>query len=170
MSQTLERSLVLLKPDAIDRGLIGEIVTRFERTGLKIAGLKLVWSDKDTALNHYTQDLADRRGQHVRDLMVDMITSGPIVAIVIEGVEAVEVVRKMVGETEPKSAAPGTIRGDYAHLSFKYADANEVGVFNLIHASANVEEAATEINTWFQDFELQDYKPGHTKYTIVEKE
>ena len=98
MSQTLERSLVLLKPDAIDRGLIGEIVTRFERTGLKIAGLKLVWSDKDTALNHYTQDLADRRGQHVRDLMVDMITSGPIVAIVIEGVEAVEVVRKMVAQ------------------------------------------------------------------------
>ncbi|MBT4349704.1 nucleoside-diphosphate kinase [bacterium] len=169
MSQTLEKSLVLLKPDAIDRGLIGEIITRFERTGLKIAGLKLLWSDKDTALKHYTEDLAERRGQHVRDLMIEMITSGPIVAIVVEGVEAVEVVRKMVGETEPKSAAPGTIRGDYAHLSFKYADAQKVGVFNLIHASANVEEAEVEIKTWFQDFELQDYKPDYTKHTIVEK-
>ena len=169
MSQKLERSLVLLKPDAIDRGLVGIILTRFERTGLKIVALKMVHSDEDTAAKHYTQDLADRRGQHVRDLMIEMITSGPIVAIVIEGVEAVEVVRKMVGETEPKSAAPGTIRGDFAHLSFKYADANQLGVFNLIHASANSEEAEVEISVWFNDFELQDYKPGYTKHTLLEK-
>lgn len=169
MDNKFERSLVLLKPDAVDRGLVGEIITRFERTGLKLAGLKLVWSDKDTAMKHYTEDLAERRGQHVRDMMIEMITSGPIVAIVIEGVEAVAVVRKMVGETEPKSAAPGTIRGDYAHLSFKYADANKVGVFNLIHASSNPEEAVVEIGVWFNDYELQDYKPGYTKHTLVEK-
>ncbi|MBP9802481.1 nucleoside-diphosphate kinase [Patescibacteria group bacterium] len=169
MDRKFERSLVLLKPDAVDRGLIGEIITRFERTGLKLAGLKLVWSDKDTAMKHYTEDLAQRRGQHVRDMMIEMITSGPIVALVLEGVEAVAVVRKMVGETEPKSAAPGTIRGDYAHLSFKYADANQVGVFNLIHASSNPEEAEVEISVWFHDYELQDYKPSYTKHTLVEK-
>lgn len=169
MNENLERSLVLLKPDAINRGLVGEILHRFERTGLKIAGLKLVWSDKDTALKHYSEDLAQRRGQKVRDMMVEMITSGPIVAIVIEGVEAVEVVRKMVGETEPKSAAPGTIRGDYAHLSFKHADSTDSAVFNLIHASSSVEEARDEISYWFQDFELQDHRPDYTKMTLLEK-
>lgn len=169
MNEKLERSLVLLKPDAINRGLIGEIIHRFERTGLKIAGLKLVWSDEDTALKHYSEDLAKRRGQKVRDLMVAMITSGPVVAIVIEGVEAVEVVRKMVGETEPKTAAPGTIRGDYAHLSFKHADESDSAVFNLIHASANVKEAKEEISYWFQDFELQDHQPDYTRHTLLEK-
>jgi len=169
MNGKLEKSLVLLKPDAMNRGLIGEIIHRFERSGLKIVGLKLVWSDKDTALKHYSEDLAKRRGQKVRDLMVEMITSGPIVAIAIEGVEAVEVVRKMVGETEPKSAAPGTIRGDYAHLSFKHADASEMAVFNLIHASASVEEAKDEISYWFQDFELYNHQPDYTKHTLLEK-
>jgi len=99
--------------------------------------------------------------------MVDMITSGPVVAIAIEGVEAIAVVRKMVGETEPKSAAPGTIRGDYAHLSFKYADDKESAVFNLIHASSDEKDAELEVNLWFQDFELLNYKPDHTKYTTL---
>jgi len=164
----LERSLVLLKPDAIDRGLIGEIINRFERTGLKLAGLKLVWSDKDTAQKHYTEDVAQRRGQHVRDIMIEMITTGPIVAIAIEGIEAVEVVRKMVGETEPKTASPGTIRGDYAHTSFKYADKKKIGIFNIIHASANPEEAEAELGVWFNDYELHSYKPGYTKHTLSE--
>jgi nucleoside-diphosphate kinase len=169
MNEKLQRSLILLKPDAINRGLVGEILHRFERVGFKIAGLKLVWSDKDTALKHYSEDLAQRRGQKVRDLMVDMITSGPVVAIAVEGVEAVEVVRKLVGETEPKSAAPGTIRGDYAHLSFKHADENSSAVFNLIHASSSVEEAKLEISYWFNDFELQDHQPDYTKHTLLEK-
>src|SRR5579864_682984 len=118
----MERTLVLLKPDAVDRGLVGEIMTRFERAGLKIAGLKMTWPKKEHAEKHYTEDLAQRRGQHVRDMMIEMITSGPIVAVVLEGVEAVEIVRKMAGATEPKAAAPGTIRGDYSHVSFKHAD------------------------------------------------
>ena len=168
MEEKLQRSLVLLKPDALNRGLVGEILHRFERVGLKIAGLKLIWSDKDTALKHYSEDLAKRRGQKVRDLMVDMITSGPVVAIALEGVEAVEVVRKLVGETEPKVAAPGTIRGDFAHLSFSHADKNQKAVFNLIHASSNTEEAALEINYWFLPYELQDYQPDYTHFTLLE--
>ncbi len=170
MAQHIEKTLVLLKPDAINRGLVGEILHRFERTGLKIIGLKMVWSDKDTAMKHYTEDLAKRRGEKVRELMIKMIMSGPIVAIAIEGIEAVEVVRKMVGATEPKQAAPGTIRGDYAHVSYNYADANEIAVFNLIHASASAEEGTQEISVWFNDFELQDYRPDYIRHTITTKE
>lgn len=165
----LERTLILLKPDAVDRGLVGEILNRFERTGFKIVGLKMVWSDKDTALRHYTEDLAARRGQKVRDMMIAMIMSGPIVAIAIEGVEAVDVVRKMVGDTEPKKAAPGTIRGDYAHVSYAYADKKNIGIFNLVHASSSAAEAAVEISVWFNDFELHNYQPGFTRNTLGEQ-
>lgn len=163
----MERTLVLLKPDAVDRGLIGEIVSRFERVGLKIAGLKMVQAGKDSAEKHYTEDLAKRRGQHVRDLMVEMLMSGPVVAVVLEGVEAVEIVRKMAGTTEPKAAAPGTIRGDYSHVSFKHADSKKIGVMNLIHASGSLDEAPQEIAVWFSPEELLDHKPGYTKHTIA---
>jgi nucleoside-diphosphate kinase len=166
-NKNMERTLVLLKPDAVDRGLIGEIITRFERAGLKIAAIKMVHAKKEMAEKHYTEDLAVRRGQHVRDLMVEMITSGPIVAIVLEGVDAVENVRKMIGTTEPKSAAPGTIRGDYSHVSFKHADAKKMGVYNLIHASGSVEEAPVEIAVWFTPEELYEHRPGYTKHTIA---
>lgn len=162
----IQRTLVLLKPDALDRGIIGEILTRFERVGANIVGLKLLVSEKDTAMKHYTDDLARRRGEKVRELMVQMLTSGPIVAVVLEGIEIVEVVRKMVGATEPKSAAPGTIRGDYAHVSFKYADEKGIGVFNLIHASGSPEEAPVEIDVWFKPEELVAHDPSYTKFTI----
>lgn len=160
----LQRSLVLLKPDALDRGILGEILTRFERVGAKIVGMKLLVSDEDTARKHYTEDLAQRRGERVRDLMVDMLKMGPVVALVIEGVDMVEVTRKMIGSTEPKAAAPGTIRGDYAHVSYNYADSKDVGIFNLIHASGNVEEAKTEIEVWFKPEELVEYKKMTDKY------
>ena len=107
MSKTNERSLVILKPDALDRGIVGEIITRFERVGMKIIGMKILVSEKDTAERHYTEDLAKRRGEHVRKMMIEMLTSGPIAAMVLEGIDVVEVVRKMVGATEPKAAAPG---------------------------------------------------------------
>jgi nucleoside-diphosphate kinase len=162
----IQRTLILLKPDALDRGIIGEIVTRFERVGAKIVGLKMLVSEKDTAMKHYTEDLAIRRGEKVRELMISMLTSGPIVAVVLEGIEIVEVVRKMVGATEPKSAAPGTIRGDYAHVSFKYADEKQIGVFNLIHASGSPEEAPVEIDVWFRPEELVSHDPSYTKQTI----
>jgi len=162
----IQKTLVLLKPDALDRGIVGEVITRFERVGAKIVGLKLLVSEKDTAKKHYTDDLAKRRGQKVRELMVQMLTSGPIVALALEGVEIVEVIRKMVGATEPKSAAPGTIRGDYAHVSFKYADEKGIGVFNLIHASGSPEEAEVEVGVWFKPEELVVHDPSYTSYTI----
>ena len=99
MPNKLERTLVLLKPDAIQRGIVGEILQRFERVGAKMVGLKLLVSEKDTAMKHYSEDLAKRRGEKVRQLMIQMLTSGPIIAIVFEGIEIVEVVRKLVGET-----------------------------------------------------------------------
>jgi nucleoside-diphosphate kinase len=166
----LERTLVLLKPDAVDRGVVGEIITRFERVGAKLVGMKLLVSEKDTAQKHYTEDLAQRRGQHIRDLMIHMLTAGPIVAMVWEGVEIVEIVRKLAGTTEPRAALPGTIRGDYSHVSYKYSDAKKIGVFNLIHASASLEEAKTEIAVWFKTEELVNHKPSYTKLTLREDE
>lgn len=164
----MERTLILLKPDALDRGIVGEIITRFERVGVKIAGMKLLASEKDTAMQHYTEDLAKRRGEHVRAMMIEMLVSGPIVAMVLEGIDIVEVVRKMIGSTEPKSAAPGTIRGDYAHISYRYADEKGVGIFNLIHASATPEEAVSEIGIWFKPEELVVHNPSYTKMTLPE--
>jgi nucleoside-diphosphate kinase len=162
----IQKSLILLKPDALDRGIVGEIITRFERVGAKIVGLKMLVSEEGTAKKHYTDDLAKRRGEKVRELMVQMLTSGPIVAVALEGIEIVEVVRKMVGATEPKSAAPGTIRGDYAHVSFKYADEKGIGVFNLIHASGSPEEGEAEVAVWFRPGELVEHDPSYTSYTI----
>jgi len=165
----VQKSLILLKPDALERGIVGEILHRFERVGCKIVGMKLLVSEKDTAKLHYTDDLAKRRGEKIRELMISMLTAGPIVALVLEGIDMVEVARKMVGGTEPKAAAPGTIRGDFAHVSFKHADEHGIGVFNLIHASSSPEEAATEINVWFKPEELVDYDPAFTKFTIRTK-
>jgi len=164
----LQRTLILLKPDALDRGIVGEIISRFEKAGIKIVGMKMLLSEKDTAMKHYREELAQRRGEVVRQRMIDMLTSGPIVALVLEGIEMVELARKMVGTTEPKAAAPGTIRGDYAHVSYGYADAKKIGVFNLIHASASPEEAEIEINIWFKPEELVKHKPSYTRFTLKE--
>ncbi len=164
----MQRTLVLLKPDALDRGIVGEILTRFERVGAKMVGMKLLVSDRDTAMQHYTDDLARRRGENVRKLMVDMLLMGPVVALVFEGVDMVEVTRKMIGSTEPKSAAPGTIRGDYAHASFAHADAKNMGIFNLIHASGSPEEAEVEIGVWFKPEELVTYAKITDKYHFGE--
>ena len=169
MNNKLQRTLVLLKPDAIHRGVVGEILHRFERVGAKMVGMKMLISDKDTAMKHYTEDVARRRGQKVRDLMVEMLTSGPVIAVVFEGIEIVEVVRKLVGATEPKVSAPGTIRGDFSHVSFGYADVRGIGVINLIHASASPDEAEVEISVWFKPEELLDHKPDYTKYTLSEE-
>lgn len=164
--ETIERTLVLLKPDALDRGLAGEIIQRFEKVGLKIVGLKMLVPSHDHAEQHYTEDLAVRRGEHVRTLMIDMLVSGPIVALALEGIEAVELVRKMIGGTEPKSAAPGTIRGDYSHVSFKHVDKHNSKLYNLIHGSSSVEEAQQEISVWFDESELIEHEPAYTKNTL----
>ncbi|MDD2785998.1 MAG: nucleoside-diphosphate kinase [Patescibacteria group bacterium] len=166
-NETIQRTLVLLKPDTLERGLVGEVIQRFEKVGLKIVGMKMVWPSEETAMKHYTEDLAIRRGENVRKLMVEMLVSGPVIAIALEGIEAAELVRKMVGGTEPKTAAPGTIRGDYSHVSYKHADAKSKGIFNLIHASGNAEEAVQEIQVWFDASELHEFSPDYVQKTII---
>lgn len=163
----IQRTLVVCKPDSVARGIVGEIITRFERVGLHLVGIKMMSPDKDFLYHHYETlgQMISRRGQKPFDVTLKMMTTGPIVAMVWEGVEAVEYVRKMVGATEPKSAAPGTIRGDYAHMSFAYADTADIGVPNLVHASGNLEEANAEIPHWFTSEELFSHEPMHKKFT-----
>jgi len=167
MNSDIQQTLVLFKPDTVQRGLVGEILTRFERVGLKIVGTKMIAPDKDHYYQHYEGigQMVTRRGEQAFNVTLDMMTSGPVVAMVFEGVEAVALVRKLVGPTEPKSAAPGTIRGDYSHMSFGYADTAEKGIPNLIHASGDPEEAAKEIAHWFKDEELYEYEALHEKFT-----
>lgn len=165
MSVHIEKTLVLLKPDAVERGLMGKVITRFEDAGLKIVGLKLVQSDENRALEHYDEDIAKRRGEHVRKYNVDFLTSGPVVAMVIEGVNAIENVRKMCGTTEPMSASPGTIRGDFSHVSYGHCDDKKMVTRNIIHASADKEYAEKEIKIWFTPDEIFDYSSVHEKHT-----
>ena len=132
-----QRTLVLVKPDGVKKGLIGEIISRLEKKGLKIAAMKMLQMDKAMARKHY----AVHDGKPFFAGLVDFITSGPIVAAVVEGDKSVEVVRKPMGETDPVKAAPGTIRGDYG------LDIGE----NLIHGSDSEENARTEIALFFPD-------------------
>lgn len=163
----MQQTLVLFKPDAVQRGLVGEILTRFERVGLKIVATKMIFPDRDHYYAHYENigHMVTRRGQKAFDVTLTMMQTGPVVAMVFEGVEAVALVRKMVGGTEPKSAQPGTIRGDFSHMSFEHADSEDKGVPNLIHASGDPEEAVKEIGHWFNSTELFDYEMAHEKLT-----
>lgn len=163
----VEQTLVVFKPDAVQRGIIGEILTRFERVGLRIVGVKMLQPGRDHYDTHYEEigKLKTRAGEHIFDITLEMMSLGPVVAMVLEGVEAVSLVRKMVGGTEPKSAAPGTIRGDFSHMSYGYADNQGKGIPNLIHASGDPEEADKEIGHWFSDNELYDYSALHEKFT-----
>lgn len=160
----IERTLVLIKPDGVQRGLVGKIITRFEEAGLKIAGIKMKWADKKFAMKHYTEDLAKRRGEQVRNNMVEFISSGPVVAIALEGVNAIENVRKMTGETEPRAALPGTIRGDYSHVSYAYADSKKGPVKNIIHASSSKKDAEYELSLWFDKEGLHSYRTAHEEH------
>ncbi len=163
----MERTLIILKPDAVKRGVIGEIVGRFERVGLKIVGCKMIRPGRDHYFEHYEgiSKMASRRGQKALDVTLSLMEEGPVIAFVLEGVEAVALVRKIVGTTEPKEAQPGTIRGDYAHISFGYANEKGVGVPNIIHASGDKKEADQEIDHWFSDSELFDYETVYEVYT-----
>ena len=158
----IEHTLVLIKPDGVERGLIGRIIERFENVGLKIAGMKMVWLDKKFAKEHYAAhvDKPFYKG------LETFIISGPVVALALEGIDAVEIVRKMVGETEPKSSAPGTIRGDFSHHSYGYADKKGIAIKNLIHASGSKQDAKSEIELWFEKNELHTYKTVHEKHTL----
>ena len=139
-----ERTLILIKPDALQRGLAGEIISRLERRGLKLAGMKLMQMDDALARRHY----AEHEGKPFLESLVNFITSGPLIAAVLEGPAAIEAARNMMGATDPQQAAPGTIRGDLA-LYVQY---------NLIHGSDSPESARREIALFFDETELVSWE------------
>lgn len=173
-----ERSLILLKPDVIARGLVGEIISRFEKVGLKIVAMKMEDTSIDVAKIHYKKDekwlmMVGKRliknkdlgpdedpkkyGQEVCNQLSEDLIIYPVVAIVLEGHNTVGLVRKMVGETSPEDSAPGTIRGDYSQDTYTIANAHNRPVINLIHASDSPENAEKEIKLWFKEDELTNW-------------
>jgi nucleoside-diphosphate kinase len=167
LQKSIQKTLIIFKPDSVQRGVVGEILSRFERVGLKIVGAKMVAPTREQFYEHYENigKVISRRGQKVYDVVVEFMLQGPVIAMVLEGVDAVSLVRKLVGKTEPKSAEVGTIRGDYAHISYDYADAAGKSTPNLIHASENLDDAEKEIRLWFADSELHEYQSLHEKFT-----
>ena len=177
-----EHTLVLIKPDAVQRALVGDIISRFERCGLKIVGMKMVLPTSKQAALHYADDdewkfavgtkqkksyaakgkviekTEVELGTIVRNQLIEFLTMSPIVALAIQGHNAVAHVRKIVGETSPQDSAPGTIRGDYSFDTYQLADVSKRPLQNLIHASSEVDEATREINIWFTSQELHDWK------------
>lgn len=150
----IEQTLVLVKPDGVYRGIIGNIVMRFENAGLKIVGARMRWIDKDFTKKHYSEHLS----KSFYPSLEQYLTAGPVMALVLEGVDAISIVRKMVGATEPKEALPGTIRGDFCHVSKAYANERGKSVCNLIHASDTAANASKEIMLWFDPMDLHTYK------------
>lgn len=177
-----EKTLVLLKPDTVQRNLIGEIISRFERVGLKIVALKFLIPTKEQAFKHYVKNeeeivaLGNRSiegkkksgievkespkelGQSIIDRLVKFLSSSPVVAIVLEGNQAIAVTRKLVGSTEPLQSAVGTVRGDYTVDSYALADSGDRAVRNLVHASSSQFDSEYEIKVWFSEKEVVSYK------------
>lgn len=190
----VERTLIVIKPDAVERAIVGDIISRFERVGLKVAGAKMLIVPKELANKHYPQDRTEfitglgnktltsykeldmdpfehmgtddphKIGLKVHKWLVEQISSGPVIAMVLEGPHAIEVVRKICGVTLPSKAAPGTIRGDYSFDSSAYANNAKRPIRNLIHASGDKEEADLEVGLWFKPEELYDYSSVHNKH------
>ncbi|MGH7157757.1 MAG: nucleoside-diphosphate kinase [Candidatus Saccharimonadales bacterium] len=167
----MERTLIIFKPDSVMRGLVGEVLGRFEKVGLKIVGVKMLKPDYEYLHKHYEGigTLKTRKGDKIFEETATLMQEGPVIAMVLEGVEAVELVRKMVGATEPKQAVPGTIRGDYSHVSYAFAGTKNMSVPNIIHASATTEEAEKEVAHWFSQDELYDYENVHDKFTHLKR-
>ena len=184
----MEQTLVVIKPDGVVRGLIGEILARFERAGLKVIAAKMTTVTKDLAQKHYPGERDDwlemigqktlknykkfevdakkllgtadpkEIGKMVRVWLLEYITSGPVLAAVLEGPHAVDLVRKMSGHTLPFEAQPGTIRGDFSFDSSYLANTGKRAIKNLIHASGTLDEAQYEIPLWFSSSEITSYK------------
>lgn len=178
----VERSLVIVKPDGVQRGLIGEFISRFEKKGLKITAMKMVWPTEELARKHYDQpkhaaialgkktlaaykekgiDLGKTPLEIAKDIqkrLVHYMSGGPVVVMIIEGPHAIESVRKIRGGTNPLSADIGSITADYAMDSYFVADEDERAVRNLAHASGSTEEAETEIKIWFNPSEIHYYR------------
>lgn len=184
----MERTLVVIKPDAVQRSLIGEIISRFERVGFKIVAMKMLTPSEELVNEHYTEALIpimgnkttndwdkwgikydktkEQIGTEVLKSTRDFLRSSPVVAMVLEGDSVVEIVRKMIGSTGPKDSPPGTIRGDYAHISLGRSSLANKGGANLLHASGSPEEAVKEIDLWFKPEEIvQGYKLAHEHLT-----
>ncbi|MFH1188828.1 MAG: nucleoside-diphosphate kinase [bacterium] len=178
-----ERTLIVIKPDGVQRTLMGEIITRYERIGLKLVGIKMLVPSADMVEKHYTLDPEWRRLAGEKTIkayqskgkqppsddpfeitakilagLKKYMTSGPVVAMVWEGVHVVSIVRKITGGTEPLTSDVGTIRGDYVLDSYQFADTDGRAVRNLVHASGSVEEAQKEIAHWFDEKELINYR------------
>jgi nucleoside-diphosphate kinase len=182
-----ERTLALVKPDGVKRGLIGEVISRIERRGLKVVALKMVLPTKAQVMKHLPNDpewvlrLGDKGlktfneykldpitylgsddrkviGEKVKDGLVEYLTSGPVVAMVIEGIHAITMVRKLAGHTLPVMAEMGTIRGDYSVDSPTIANVEGRAIHNIMHASETPEEAKNEMAVWFDEKELHAYK------------
>lgn len=167
----MQKTLIIFKPDAVARGIVGELITRFERAGFKIVGTKMLEPNEEHYFEHYEGigTLKTRKGDEIFNSQLASMQDGPVIAMVLEGVGAVESVRKMVGDTEPKSARPGTIRGDYAHVTYGQAASIGRGVANILHASADADEAKKEIAHWFAETELYDYSAVHEQFTQPQK-
>lgn len=162
----IQQTLVLVKPDGVARGLIGEIIKRFEQRGLKIVALKLVKIDNDFAKKHYTEEISRKHGEKKRNWLLNFITESPVVAMIIEGVNAIENVRKIAGATISSEALPGTIRGDFSHVSYSYADKKEITVKNIIHTSADETDAKNETALWFSINEIFNYKRAGDEHLL----
>jgi nucleoside-diphosphate kinase len=176
-----ERTLVILKPDAVQRSLMGEIINRFERAGLKFTAMKMLVPTEGQLMTHYNKDEAwflKKGNRIVEDLkthglpvtkepieygkeiittIVHFMTAAPVVAMILEGNQAVAVVTKLVGTTEPSTADVGTIRGDYTLDSYGHSSFENRAVRNLVHCSESPEEAEREIKVWFSDEEIMNY-------------
>lgn len=182
-----ERTVILIKPDGVKRGLIGEIISRIEKRGLKIIALEMIWATKDQIDTHYPKDenwirrlgqktLENYRkygvdpkkeletvdpleiGKQVRGWLIDYLTSGPIVKGVVKGIHAIDMVRKIVGPSLPAQAEMGTIRGDFSVDDATAANRDKRAIHNIVHASETPEEAEYELKFWFSPEEIYDYK------------
>lgn len=178
-----EKTLIVIKPDGVQRSLIGEIIKRVERSGLKLIGLKFIVPTANFIEEHYTLDKGwlknvgiksieglkekglvpftedpETAGRKVLDALKKYMTSGPVVVMAWQGANSVRIVRKIVGSTEPLSSDVGTIRGDFVLDSYNFADKDDRAVRNLIHASGSVDEANMEIAHWFAEGELVNYR------------
>lgn len=192
----MERTLIIIKPDAIQRGIVGDIVTRMEKVGLKIIGMKMFVPSEDLLNRHYPVDRkefivgmgnktldnykelnmdpheyfgtddAHAIGLTVQKWLVDFMISDPVIAIALQGPHAIEVVRKIRGHTLPLKAQPGTITGDYSFDSSSIANSDMRPIRNLVHASGNQEEAEFEIDLWFTEDEIFDYHAVHQAHML----
>ncbi len=181
-----EKTLIIIKPDGIQRGLVGEVIKRYEQTGLKLVGLKLLVPRSDLVEKHYLVDPEwkkktglksidaykqkditpptedpEEAGEKVLATLKKYLSSGPVIAMVWQGMHAVGVARKITGSTEPMISDVGTVRGDFTIDSYEVSDRDERAVRNIVHASGSVDEALKEISLWFKENEINNYRLAH---------